>query len=181
MGFFGIPWTNVAKFALTTTATVAGGAVGSLIPIPGVGTALGASAGAFLSETLWDGFATGDWGEAASNGAESGALALLGGGAGGAARGAFATLGGRNLARRMLDGAIHPAVRNPAANVGAAWTARGASLNAARGWLAGAGVGAGLSSAGHSGGPGSAPGQGQSYPATLPTKPLNASTTFSTS
>ncbi|MEU6189863.1 hypothetical protein [Nocardia sp. NPDC047038] len=189
MGFFGIPWSSVAKFAVTTTATVAGGAVGSLIPIPGVGTALGASAGAFLSETLWDGISTGNWGEAASNGAESGAFALLGGGAGGAARGAFATLGGRNLARRMLDGAIHPAIRNPTQiaratlgrDVATAFGNRGVSLNAARGWLTGAGVFSGLSGVGHAGGPGSAPGQGQSYPATLPTKPLNAKTTFSTS
>ncbi|MBF6472006.1 hypothetical protein IU428_09215 [Nocardia abscessus] len=184
MGFFGVPWGDVGKFALTTTLTVAGGALGSVVP--GVGTAIGVAAGSalagFATETLWS-VAVEDqgWGDALTDGAETGALSLLGGGAGGAARGAFATLGGRNLARRMLDGAIHPAVRNPAANIGAAWTARGASLNAARGWLAGAGAGAGLSGLGHSGGPGSAPGQGQSYPATLPTKPLNASTTFSTS
>ncbi|MBF6338290.1 hypothetical protein IU450_20675 [Nocardia abscessus] len=181
--FLGVSWGDVGKFALTTGLTVAGGALGSVVP--GVGTAIGVAAGSalggFLAETTWDLAEGQSVGDALSNGAETAFFSALGGGAGGAARGAFATLGGRNLARRMLDGAIHPAVRNPAANIGAAWTARGASLNAARGWLTGAGVGAGLSGVGRSEGPGSAPGQGQSYPATLPTKPLNASTTFSPS
>ncbi|MEU1998397.1 hypothetical protein ABZ511_28500 [Nocardia gamkensis] len=184
MGFFGIPWSSVGKFALTTGLTVAGGALGSVVP--GVGTAFGVAAGSalagFATETLYDKVVENkSWGESFSNGAETGALALLGGGAGGAARAAFAGMGGRNLAGRLLTGAIRPGVQNPAANIGAAWTARGVSLNAARGWLTGAGVGAGFSGVSHSGGPGSAPGQGQSYPATLPTKPLNASTTFSTS
>jgi hypothetical protein len=183
MGFFGIPWSSVGKFALTTGLTVAGGALGSVVP--GVGTAFGVAAGSalagFATETLYDKVVEDkSWGESLSNGAETGALALLGGGAGGALR-AMANAGGRNLLTRAATGAFNPAIRNPAANIGAAWTARGASLNAARGWLTGAGVGAGLSGVSHSGGPGSSPGQGQSYPATLPTKPLNASTTFSTS
>ncbi|MFG3618279.1 hypothetical protein [Nocardia sp. NPDC047654] len=183
MGFFGIPWSSVGKFALTTGLTVAGGALGSVVP--GVGTAFGVAAGSalagFATETLYDHWVEDkSWGESLSNGAETGAFALLGGGAGGAAR-AMANAGGRNLLTRAASGAFNPGVRNPAANIGAAWTGRGASLNAARGWLTGAGVGAGFSGVSHSGGPGSGPGQGQSYPATLPTKPLNASTTFSTS
>ncbi|NKY30671.1 hypothetical protein [Nocardia gamkensis] len=189
---FGVSWSSIGKFAATTGLTVAGGALGSVIP--GVGTAIGVAAGSalggFIAETAWDATVEDkSWGESLNNGVETGALSLLGGGVGGAARGAFATLGGRNLARRMLDGAIHPGIRNPTAIARATWgrdvrtafNGRGVSLNAARGWLTGAGVGAGFSGVSHSGGPGSAPGQGQSYPATLPTKPLNASTTFSTS
>ncbi|MBF6467327.1 hypothetical protein IU427_19375 [Nocardia beijingensis] len=182
MGFFGIPWSSVGKFALTTGLTVAGGALGSVVP--GVGTAFGVAAGSalagFATETLYDKVVEDkSWSESLSNGAETGAFALLGGGAGGALR-AMANAGGRNLLTRAGTGAFNPAIQNPFANIGAAWTARGASLNAARGWLTGAGVGAGVSGVAHSGGPSSAPGQGQSYPATLPTKPLNASTTFST-
>ncbi|WP_157171054.1 hypothetical protein [Nocardia araoensis] len=189
---FGVSWSSIGKFAVTTGITFAGGALGSVVP--GVGTAIGVAAGSalagFAAETLWDKTVEGkSWGESLDSGVETGALSLLGGGAGGAARGAFATLGGRNLARRMLDGAIHPAIRNPTQiaratfgrDVRTAFGNRGVSLNGARGWLTGAGLSAGFSGVGHQGGPGSAPGQGQTYPATLPTKPLNASTTFSTS
>ncbi|MEU2043273.1 hypothetical protein [Nocardia niwae] len=188
---FGISWSSIGKFALTTGVTFAGGALGSVVP--GVGTAIGVAAGSaiagFAAETLWDKTVEDkSWGESLNNGVETGVLSLLGGGAGGAARGAFATLGGRNVARRMLDGAIHPAIRTPTPIARATWgrdirTAfgnRGVSLNGARGWLTGAGLGAGFSGVGHSG-PGSGPGQGQQYLTTLPTKPLNASTTFSTS
>jgi hypothetical protein len=180
---FGVSWSSIGKFAATTGLTVAGGALGSVIP--GVGTAFGVAAGSalggFIAETAWDKTVEDkSWGESLNNGVETGALSLLGGGVGGAAR-AMANAGGRNLLTRAASGAFHPAVRSPVSGIGAAWTGRGASLNAARGWLTGAGVGAGLSGVSHSGGPGSAPGQGQSYPATLPTKILNASTTFSTS
>ncbi|MGQ4619702.1 hypothetical protein [Nocardia sp. R7R-8] len=167
MGFFGIPWSSVAKFAVTTAGTVAGGAVFSLVPV--VGTTLGAMVGSFAAETLWDGISTGHWGDAASRGAESAAFALLGGGAGGAVRGAFATMGGRNLAARALSGAFRPRVA----------TMRAVSGRAARGWLTGAGVAAGLSSFRDQGGPGKSQSQPKSYPATLPTKILNESTVFS--
>ncbi|MET9025362.1 hypothetical protein ABZW96_07025 [Nocardia sp. NPDC004168] len=180
---FGVSWSSIGKFAVTTGITFAGGALGSVIP--GVGTAIGVAAASalsgFVAETLWDKTVEHkSWGESLDNGVETGALSLLGGGAGGAMR-AMANAGGRNLLARAATGAFNPAIRNPAANIGAAWTGRGVSLNAARGWLTGASVTAGISGVGHQGGPGSAPGQGQSYPAMLPTKPLNASTTFSTS
>ncbi|MEV6255652.1 hypothetical protein ACIHAX_11790 [Nocardia sp. NPDC051929] len=160
MGFFGIPWKDVAKFAVTTTATVAGGAVGSLIPIPGVGTTFGAMVGSFAAETLWDGISTGNWGDAASRGAESAAFSLLGGGAGGALRGAVATMGGRNLAARALSGAFSPAVA----------TTRAVTGNAARGWLAGAGVAAGMSSFRPGAGP-PPPKEPQAVPDKLPVRP----------
>ncbi|MBF6164661.1 hypothetical protein IU486_07720 [Streptomyces gardneri] len=179
MSFFGISWGDVGKFALTTGATFVGGAVGSVL-LPGVGTAAGAALAAGLTEAAITGAEGGSFGEAMTNGAQTGAFALLGGGIGGAIRGGFATMGGQNLARRALSGAVNPSIRNPANRMafGDAWNARGASLNAARGWLGGASVGAGIAGGQHKAAPpATMPAIGGAV-GTLPTKVLNELTQF---
>ena len=57
----GDPWDKVL---FKTAGTAVGGALGSFIPLPGLGTLLGMSLGEYFGNLLWIGFKGGGWGEA---------------------------------------------------------------------------------------------------------------------
>jgi hypothetical protein len=171
MGF----WSGVGNFTLTTGLGLVGGALGSFAGP--VGTVAVSALFSGIGEAIWTAAAEdGSWEESLTAGGKTALFgALLGGAGGGAARGLAATapqLFGRQMTSRggrALAGAMSPNVA----------TTRGLTGRAARGWLGGAGVGGGVASLFNGAPPKSS--NGQTYPATLPTKPLNASTTFSTS